>query len=245
LKVGIDAGHGGDDPGAISRIRPELKDQLYTEEADVALEIAKRVQGILLACDHEAVMTRTNDVSVPLRERTNILNAAKCDIAVSIHLNSTTNPMANYIATFIQATGGQAQKIANYIQPKITAASGWANGGVRAQNLHMTRETNMPAVLVELGFISNPDEERQLNDSAFKGKLAVAIADGILQYAGDTWTSQQRLLGYAADPVGGNKEIDRCSEVYTRKKVAGDLAGANAAHLWTNRVRQAMGLPTT
>jgi len=63
-------------------------------------------------------------------------------------------------------------------------ATGWPDGGVRVKNLHMTRETKMPAILVECGFISNPEQERQLKQPEFQRKLARAIADGVLAYLG-------------------------------------------------------------
>ncbi|MEN6325770.1 MAG: N-acetylmuramoyl-L-alanine amidase [Syntrophomonas sp.] len=245
MKTGFDAGHDRTDPGAVSPVRPTLGDKLYTEESDITLAVSKRCQGILLACGHEVVMTRTTDVDISLKQRADLLNAANCDIAVSIHLNSIANPMANYIATFIQGTGGRAEKLGKCIQPKLVKASGWPDGGVRVKNLHMTRETKMPAVLVELGFISNPGEEKQLNDPVFRGRLAAAICEGILIYAGAIQPWQQNLIKYAADPEAGQAELDRAGDVWKKKLAAGDLAGKEAAHKWANTVRQAMGLPTT
>ncbi len=242
MKIGIDPGHGGRDPGAVSPIRPALNDQLYTEEADVTLAIAKRLRGILLACGHEVVMTRTADTTISLSQRTDMLNDCKCDMAVSVHLNSATNSTAKYIATFIQGTGGQAEKIAELIQPLLVKTSGWLDGGVRIKNLHMTRETKMPAVLVELGFVSNPEEEKILNQKQFHGKLAAAIAEGILSYAGTIHSWQKLLLTYAVNSYAGEDEIIRAQGVYRLKKMQGDLAGAEAAHKWADQVRMAMGV---
>lgn len=245
MKIGIDAGHGGKDPGAVSPIRPQLNDQLYTEEEDITLDIAKRVQGILLACGHEVVMTRQDDSFISLSDRTKILNQSGCDMAVSIHLNSTANPIANYISTFIQQLGGKAEQLAKQIQPRLAKVTGWPNGGIRVANLHMTRVTKMPAVLLELGFVSNPIEEIQLNRPDFRAKLSAGIADGILAYTGQIQPWQKSLLEYATDRNAGQAAIKAAGEIYSQKKTADDSNGAEATHRWANQIRQAMGVPTT
>jgi len=237
LKIGIDPGHGGRDPGAVSPVRPSLNDQLYTEEAYVTLAIAKRLQGILLACGYEVIITRTDDTNISLNSRSNVLNQAGCDIAISIHLNSSTVSEPDYIATYIQATGGLAEKLAQCIQPRLVQITGWPDGGIRVSNLHMTRETFMPAVLVELGFVSNPQDEIQLNDPGVQGKLAAAIAEGTMIYAGELQPWQRNLLTYAADPTVGQTEIARAGEVWKKRTVVGDTAGADAAHQWANTIR--------
>jgi N-acetylmuramoyl-L-alanine amidase len=185
LKIGLDLGHGGRDPGAVDPVQPEQGDHLYSEEKTIVLPIGLEVKRLLEAAGHEVVMTRTSDETLSLPQRTKILNDAKCDIAVSIHVNSSTSSTPNYIATLIQSIGGQAEKIAKCVQSRLVQATGWPDGGIKVANLHMTRETKMPAVLVELGFLSNPEQERQLADPAFRLKLAQAIASGILEYIGE------------------------------------------------------------
>lgn len=108
----------------------------------------------------------------------------KCDYAISVHCNSSDSPSPDYIATFIQDTGGEAEKLARAVQKQVAAATEWPNGGVRTQNLHMTRETNMPAILVECGFISNPSQEEQLRKDITQTLLAAAIAKGVCEYLG-------------------------------------------------------------
>lgn len=176
MKIGIDPGHGGKDPGAIGPTG------LY--EKIVTLDVSLGVKQLLEQAGHQVTMTRTTDKYLDLSERTNLLNAANCYIAVSIHANSFTRPDPNYMSVFIQARGGQAEKLAEKIQLRVVTATGWPDGGVRVANLHMTRETKMPAVVVEMGFISNPAQEKQLADPAFRKKLASAVASGILDYTG-------------------------------------------------------------
>ena len=180
MKIGIDPGHGGRDPGAVGPTK------LY--EKDVALGVSLELGRILKNAGPEPVLTRADDRVVELVTRTALLNNQKCDLAISIHCNSSTNRSANYFAVFVQRLGGEAEKLAHKVIDKVTAATGWHWGadddGAREQNLHMTRETKMPAILIECGFISNPDQEKQLRQPEFQAKLAQAIADGVLAYLG-------------------------------------------------------------
>ena len=176
MKIGIDPGHGGRDPGAIGPTR------LY--EKDVTLGISLELGRLLKAAGLETVLTRADDRTMELITRTALLNNMKCDLAISVHINSATRLAANYISTFIQGQGGEAEKLAGKVQNELVQATGWPDGGVRVKNLHMTRETRMPAILCECGFISNPEQEKLLRQSEFQKKLARSIADGVLAYLG-------------------------------------------------------------
>jgi N-acetylmuramoyl-L-alanine amidase len=176
MRIGIDPGHGGRDPGAVGPTR------LY--EKDVTLAISRELGRLLKAAELEPVFTRTDDRTMELITRTALLNNQKCDLAISVHINSATRQEANYISTFIQGAGGQAEKLAQKVQNELVQATGWPDGGVRVANLHMTRETKMPAILVECGFISNPEQEKLLRQPEMQKKLAQAIADGVLAYLG-------------------------------------------------------------
>lgn len=174
MKIGIDPGHGGQDPGAIGAGG--------TQEKDVNLAIAQRVQYMLARLGIETVMTRNDDSSKSLIARSNLLNGSAVDYAISIHCNSSADPAPNYISTYIQGTGGEAERLAEKVQTRLLQTTGWPNGGVRVQNLHMTRETRMPAILCECGFISNPLQEMVLASSEFQSRIAKAIADGISDF---------------------------------------------------------------
>lgn len=171
MKIGIDPGHGGQDPGAIG--------MGGTQEKHVNMAIAQRVQYMLTRSGIETVMTRSDDSSKSLIARSNLLNGSAVDYAISIHCNSSTDPAPNYISTYIQGTGGEAERLAQKVQARLIQTTGWPNGGVKVQNLHMTRETRMPAILCECGFISNPLQEMVLASSEFQSRIAKAIADGI------------------------------------------------------------------
>jgi N-acetylmuramoyl-L-alanine amidase len=132
----------------------------------------------------DSYMTRIADEYVGLLTRTACINNMKCDLSVSIHCNASENRAADYIATYIQASGGEAEKLAQKVQARLVAATGWPDGGVKVANLAMTRDTNMPAILAECGFISNPGQEQRLADPAVQGRIAAAIAGGIMDYLG-------------------------------------------------------------
>ena len=174
--IGFDIAHGGKDPGAVG-----LNGLL---EKDVSLGIGAEICSILKDKPLRPIWTRVDDVFVSLRERTNHLNSTDCDYAVSIHCNASENRSATYISTFIQGKGGEAEKLATVVQAHLVKATGWPDGGVRVSNLHMTRETMMPAILCECGFISNPGQEALLGMRETQQKIAKAICDGLLEYLG-------------------------------------------------------------
>jgi len=180
MLIGIDAGHGGRDPGAVGPTK------LY--EKDVTLGVSLELDRLLRQAGLETVLTRTDDRIVELITRTALLNNMKCNLALSVHCNSSTNRSADYFAVFVQKLGGEAEKLAHKVIDKVTAVTRWNWGadddGMREKNLHMTRETKMPAILCECGFISNPAQEKLLRQPEFQKKLASAIAVGILAYLG-------------------------------------------------------------
>ncbi|MEN6391073.1 MAG: N-acetylmuramoyl-L-alanine amidase [Syntrophomonas sp.] len=178
MRIGIDPGHGGRDPGAIGPTG------LY--EKDVTLAISMELNRLLQAAGLETFVVRSDDRTMELVTRTALINNMKCDLAISAHCNSTGSQQANYISTFIQAQGGEAERLAQKVQNELVQATGWPDGGVRVKNLHMTRETRMPAILCECGFISNPGQEEQLRQPEVQKKIAQAIADGVLDYLGIT-----------------------------------------------------------
>lgn len=203
-KIGLDFGHGGSDPGAVGRV-------LGLKEKDVVLDIGLEVKRLLVNNAFAVIATRETDTSLiprgnltgrvwqarELRARSSLINENNCDIVLSIHINSFNSTRPDYYSTFVYRNQGEAGKLADLIQTEVVAATGWKDGRVREKNLHMVRETSMPAALVELGFISNPDQEKELSDSGFRKKLASALAKAIGQYFGkeldDGNDSQVRL----------------------------------------------------
>jgi len=175
--VGIDPGYGGKDPGAVGK-------KLGLKEKDVNLDIGMELAQYLKKNGVKVVLSRSKDVDVELRDRSGLFNYEDVNLVVSIHVNSATSSEPNYLTTFIYAHGGQAEELAELVQNELRTVTGWPSGGVRAGNFYMLRETKMPAILVELGFISNPEQEEFLAKEDNRKLLAGAIGRGILKYLG-------------------------------------------------------------
>jgi N-acetylmuramoyl-L-alanine amidase len=185
VKIGIDPGHGGFDPGAVGKYG--------LKEKDVTLAISLELDRLLRQAGLEPVLTRQADEAPGLVTRSALINNMKCDLAISVHINSADRREADYISTFIQGGGGRAEQLAKKVQAELVQVTGWEDGGVRVKNLHMTRETVMPAILCECGFISNPEQERQLRDVTMQKKIAQAIAAGVLAYLGKPLKEGKKL----------------------------------------------------
>ncbi|MCX7901453.1 MAG: N-acetylmuramoyl-L-alanine amidase, partial [Burkholderiaceae bacterium] len=218
--VAIDAGHGGEDPGAIGRGG--------TREKDVTLAIARRLQRLLTAEPNMRVlMTRDGDYFVPLATRVAKARRVQADLFVSIHADAWIRPDARGSSVFALSERGATSAAAAWLARRENDADliGGVNLGAhdvgvarvlldlsttaqineslrfghavlreleRVNDLHKPRveqagfavlkAPDIPSILVETAFISNPQEERRLQDEAYQEKLAAAIARGIKQY---------------------------------------------------------------
>lgn len=175
--VVLDAGHGGDDPGATA-------EGVY--EKDINLAIALRVKQLLEADGELTVLlSRREDVFVSLTDRAAYANGTGADLFVSIHANALeNNDSFSGIYTFYHPQKRSDQALAQTIQSAVAEASGGIDRGVRSEDYAVLRETTMPAVLVETGFMTCPEELANLTDEDYQDRLAAGIAQGILQCAG-------------------------------------------------------------
>lgn len=173
-KIVLDAGHGGKDPGAVNGSHQE---KVY------ALDIVKRLGKILSGRGVNVLYTREDDTYPTLRDRTDYANEVNADYFISIHLNSAANSTAKGIETLIYGNGGNAEALAEKVQASLINATDAINRGVKVRtNLAVLKNTNMPAILVETGFISNPEEVKKLATEQYREILAKAIADGVSEY---------------------------------------------------------------
>lgn len=187
----LDPGHGGSDPGAVGANK--------TMEKTITLAVAQRLKPLLEKAGAKVFLTRNDDRDVfgpnasavdELSARTTVANNNKADIFVSIHINSFTNPIAGGIATYYYQKTPYDALLANSIQGAIAPASGLQNRGINAANFYVIKRSIMPAVLTELGFISNPDEEKLMNTADFQQKMAQSIYLGL-----DKFFTQAARLG--------------------------------------------------
>ena len=190
----IDPGHGGVDSGA-------SYGGVY--EKNLALSVANKLKANLIQLGYQVLMTRTDDYSVDFKtERSQMANQSNADLFISIHFNATGLPSSN--ATGIETYWYQydpeyqpkinaamhndptrlaeSEILANQIQASLISETGAVNRGVRRDTFAVLRETAIPAILVELGFMDNPSDLQKINQDSYQTKLANALAQGI-----DNW----------------------------------------------------------
>lgn len=170
LTVVLDPGHGGGQPGCV------IGD---LEEKDIAMSITKRLKEELERLGFDVVLTRSTDADVDLSERARIANEAEGDCFVSIHCNSYEDDSVSGLECFYFRSE-EGQKLAELIS-KATAAGEIDTREVKEGNFQVLRETDMPSVLVEVGYMTNPRELTNLASQPYQENLAHAIADGIVE----------------------------------------------------------------
>lgn len=175
--VVLDPGHGGSDPGAVAG---------KIKEKDLNLQVSKILKEILVEAGVKVYMTRTEDEYVGLYTRAGIANNLKADLFVSIHHNASTNTGAQGVMTlYYPTTGKQAmngQNLAGIVQKHLVEelkAKDW--GIIPRPKLVVTRETRMPAVLAELGFMTNKAELNKLVTYEFQKQAAQALFNSIIE----------------------------------------------------------------
>lgn len=175
MKVVIDAGHGGNDPGAVYNGRKEAEDNL-----NLALELGE----ILRDAGIQVVYTRTGDETQTPFEKASIGNQSGADLFVSLHRNSSPIPnQYSGVETLVYDDNGKKAELARRINENLTTV-GYQNLGVKERpGLVVLRRTNMPAVLVESGFI-NTDTDNAIYDAQFR-QIAEQIADAIISMQQD------------------------------------------------------------
>ncbi len=185
-KVVLDAGHGGSNPGAVYKGR---------REKDDVLKLTLAIGEILRDNGVDVVYTRTDDIFDSPLQKANIANASGADLFVSIHRNSS--PMPNQytgIETLVYEDEGVSAELAKNINEQVKEI-GWKDLGVNERkDLIVLRRTNMPAALVEAGFI-NTDADNEKFDAEFS-ELANTIATGILETANDLKASEKQTDTY-------------------------------------------------
>lgn len=178
LSVGIDAGHGGKDPGALGA--SGLK------EKDVTLSIAKHVAYLLQEAGVSVHLTRNTDERLAQNQRSDLQARVRAadnsgvDLFISIHTNSFHDKRVRGPRTYYQPNSIAGQQLACCIQTALCASAGCGAIAPYAEDFLVTRETRMTAVIVEVGYISNPKDEQLLAQPAYQRQLAAVIVKGVL-----------------------------------------------------------------
>ena len=223
-KVFVDAGHGGKDSGAPGYGK---------NEAEINLEIAKKVEQKLKAKNIQVKMSReTDDVFVELGERARLANNYGADVFVSIHQNSADSTSASGIETYYHDKKEMYKPLASDIQTDIINQTGAKNRGVKSSNLAVLRESNMPSALVENGFVSNRDEYNKLVNQAYQDKLATGIADGVEKYLKDNVKINGEVANtIATGSVCNTDSLNVRSGYGTSYPVIGNLSRGNKVEI--------------
>ena len=169
MTVVIDAGHGGHDRGGIPGQR--------VAEKVMTLDVAQRLRNVLQASGYHVVMTRDSDVFVPLGTRVAIANSYRNAIFVCVHFNATNRSGASGIETYFYSR--DSLPLASAIHHFVVGGAPSASRGVRRRGYYVLRRTNIPAVLVECGFLTNPTEAAYAQTASYRQKLAEEIAAGV------------------------------------------------------------------
>lgn len=153
--------------------------------------LAGKVQSLLSAQGATAVMTRTSDVDVygphagaveELQARCNVGNIAAADVFVSIHIDSSNSAQAGGVTAYYAGGSAEGQRLAASLHAENMKVTNFDDRGVRTANFYVLNHTTMPAALLELGFISNPAEEKILNTDSQQQKFAESIVAGLRKY---------------------------------------------------------------
>lgn len=172
-RIVLDPGHGGNDIGASG--------QNGTIEKQVTLETANKIKAALEQAGAEVQMTRDDDEYVELEERVELAAENQADLFVSIHYDAfETNDVEGMTSYYYHK---RDQKLAECIHQHIFMEDIHArNRGVSYGDYYVLRENKVPAVLLELGYISNAEDEARINSAAFQEKVATGIVDGIKDF---------------------------------------------------------------
>ena len=187
----VDAGHGGDDGGAIGIDG--------TVEKDINLDIALKLEKILKFYGFNVIMTRTQDVMTcddgldslrkrkisDIHNRFELMRKNPDAIFISVHQNKFEDSSQHGTQVFYSGNDERSKELAEAIQTSVTLTLQRKNDRVvkkTGSGIYLLYHAKIPAVLVECGFISNSDEVKKLKDESYRMKLAILIADGLLKY---------------------------------------------------------------
>ncbi|PWU45442.1 N-acetylmuramoyl-L-alanine amidase [Micromonospora globispora] len=179
--VVIDPGHGGTDPGMVVPDGP-----LRWTEADIVYDLASRLEGRLAAAGVRVQLTRgpTPDTCLPDADRAQLANSLGADVFISLHTDGHANPAANGVATYHYGTdngvtSATGERLAGLVQREIVARTGLRDCCTHAKAWDLLRLTRMPAVRVELGYLTSPEDRARLVDPRFRDRVVEAIVAAV------------------------------------------------------------------
>jgi len=191
MKIALMLGHGKNKEGAIDGIDKDgddgiYPDTIYTLESVLVRELGLKLTAKLMN-NHEILIIRPNDEYVPLAERCNQANNYGADIVVSLHANASANSNASGIETLYYETktytSKKGKKLASEVQERLIHRSKAKDRGIKPRgDLYVLENVSPPAILIEVGFITNKQEEEKLHKKKYQEQLIEAIYEGVNNY---------------------------------------------------------------
>lgn len=184
----IDPGHGGVDGGAVGKTG--------VTEKELNLQVARRLGRLLSEAGAAVILTREKDEDLAdpdtegllerkrqdLMRRVSLVRDSKADLLISIHVNSFPSPRWWGVQTFYWRESEEGRKLAEAIQEELIRVLGNNRRKAKGEVFYLLENVDVPAVMVEMGFISNPREEQLLQDPVYQEKIARAIYGGVVRY---------------------------------------------------------------
>lgn len=175
VTVMVDPGHGGEDPGTMSG-------DIY--EKDIVFDIAQMVWDYLEEAGVDVILSRADDTFIDKYDRAELANMMNVDLFVSIHCNYLEdNPEVSGIETYYVENAEDGMAFANAVHNQTLAITGADDMYVRTNDFIVIKNTNMPAILIETGYLSNKKDVELLTTTDYKKKMAYGIAAGVVEYA--------------------------------------------------------------
>ena len=176
----VDPGHGGEDPGKVG-----INDVL---EKDLNLQIAKKVKKLLEEAGIKIVMTRTND-KVPdakkedLNQRVQLINDTKPKLALCIHQNSYPDAKIKGAQVFYHTITPEAEDVASIVQEQLRIVDPTNTRQIKENDTYyMLKNCQVPTIIVECGFLTNPEEAAKLTQEEYQDQIAQAICEGVVKW---------------------------------------------------------------
>lgn len=195
---------GGEDGGAVS--------SNGTSEANINLKIVLKVQNLLEQSGAKVILTRSDENAIydidkktlkekkisDIKNRVKIGNTSSADIFVSVHLNKIPQSQYSGWQTFYKKNNENSKKLATCLQNNLNEAMQKENKRVPLQidNVYIVKKVEIPISIVECGFLSNPEEEKNLQNDTYQDKLAWGIYNGIMSYF-EEWNNKNKMSNFA------------------------------------------------
>lgn len=168
----LDAGHGGEDVG--------LSGEALTEK-EVTMAIVSKLKVMFEKYGYNVVLTREDDTRLSKEERVNAVNGSKADLCVSVHLNRSDDSAKAGVETYYKGESDESAYLAKMVQESAVAETGADNSGVYEGAFSIVNDTEIPSVLIEVGYFSNAQDAASLTDDAYRNLMAKGIAKGVIR----------------------------------------------------------------